>query len=316
MTSRNLVLAMLGLAGAALVYAFWGLHAPSVQPSGFVVNKLEAGPSAIVSAVPFIPQIKNAPSTKNTFDPRSERKKSTDYRELVNLLLPLARSGSVEAQYEVARALHYCDEELHAYFISRSTGAVRTPEEIRLRGSLPENIQETIDASYQRCHAFLDDLSLLKMSDDWLDQAVKANYPPATFLKARQMLKNDLITGDDTGVEKARDLAVRAASQGADPEMVFGFVDFVTSNSRSPEQYGNLVQAWWLLACESGYDCSAQSDAIRGLCTANPQCANKPTVVEALQLTAGTKFGEVQQLAEQIKNALESRDVEAIIKYL
>ena len=107
-------------------------------------------------------------------DPRAERNKAKDYLQLVQLLFPLAKAGSPAAQYELASALHYCDESWHQYFFSRSTGVMRTSEEMRqLTTKLPENTRRQLDDAYRRCHSFSEDLSLLNTASDWLDQAVK-----------------------------------------------------------------------------------------------------------------------------------------------
>ena len=248
-------------------------------------------------------------------DPRDARKKATDYRQLVNLLLPLANSGSAAAQYELASALHYCDVNSHL-LISRTTGAVKTPEEIhQLNMKLPENTQSLVEEAYQRCRSFTDDLSLLKTSSVWLDQAAKAGYPPATFMKADLLMQNHLVDGNSAALQQAKQQAI-VASTSADPAVLFGMADFVDGAGKSREQAGQLISAWWLLGCESGYDCSAESDAIKGICTVDAQCANKPTVVEEIQRINGANFGEVQQLAEQIRAAVNSHDPEEINKYL
>jgi hypothetical protein len=228
----------------------------------------------------------------------------------------MANSGSAAAQYELASALHYCDENWYARFVSRSTGALRPPAEMHdLYSKLSENTQSRLDEAYQRCHSFSAELDLLKTSSDWLDRAAKAGYPPATFMKADLMLQAHLKDGDASAIQQARQSAISASTSG-DPAILFGMADFVDGSEKSQEQAAQLISAWWLLGCESGYDCSPDSEAVRGICIVDPQCANKPTVIEELQRTNGANFGKVQQLAEQIKAAIDSRDPEAIKKYL
>jgi hypothetical protein len=121
----------------------------------------------------------------------------------------------------------------------------------------------------------------------------------------------------DASVVKA-DAARASAIPGAaiDPTVLFGMADFVVGASKSQEQISQLMSAWWLLGCERGYDCSNQSEWIKATCTWDPQCANKPTVIEELQRMNGAKFGDVQLLAEQIGAAVDSGDPELIKKYL
>lgn len=299
-----------------MVCIAWGLHASRVQPPALATTVVRA-PIAVRSA--------EHPSTNNgtikvqpkelIVNPHEARKRATDYRQLVKLLLPLAKAGSASAQYELASALRYCDESWHAHFFA-SNGVLRTPEQMQvLYSKLPENTQSLLNDADQRCHSFSEDLPLLKTSDDWLDQAVAAGYPPATFVKADVMMKSHLMDGDTASIEQARQQAI-VASTSADPEVLFGMADFVDNTNRDRAAVQQLISAWYLLACQSGYDCSAESEAIKSTCTVDPQCADKPTVVEQLQRTNGAHFGDVEQLAEQIRAAINTHDPEAIKRYL
>jgi TPR repeat protein len=310
-------LTFIGLGLVALVTAAgtWRLHASRVQ-SPVVGTEIVLG----FAAPSPVPQAANTgrhfSQPVSAVDPREARRKATDYRQLVNLLLPLANSGSAAAQYELASALHYCDENWHAHFFSRSTGAERTSEEMRqLYMKLSENTQNLLEEAYQHCHSFDGDFNQLKTSSDWLDQAAKAGYPSAIFMKADLVLQTHLVDGDSAALQQARQLAI-VASTSADPTVLFGMADFVDGTGKSREQAAQLISAWWLLGCESGYDCSAESSAIKGICTVDAQCANKPTVVEEIQRTNGANFGQVQLLTEQIRAAIESQDPNEIKKYL
>ena len=134
-------------------------------------------------------------------------------------------------------------------------------------------------------------------------------------MNADLTLKTLVINGDSAAIEQVRKQAITSA-MSSDPDVLFGMADFVAGTDKTPEQTGQLISAWWLLGCQSGYDCSANSDAIKGICTVDPQCANKPTIMEELQRLNGAKFGEVEQLAEQIRTAIDSGDPLAIRKYL
>jgi hypothetical protein len=310
--SRKLTFIGLGLVALVTVAVTWRLHASRVQPPRVVIK--------IASAAPSSPQATNADRQVSqpisAVDPREARRKATDYRQLVSLLFPLAKAGSAAAQYELASALHYCDEEWRTRVFSRASGAIRTPEEMRqLYAKLPANTQSLLTEADQRCHRFLSDLDILDTSNEWLDQAVKAYYPPAVFMNADLTMKMHLTDGDAAATQQARQQAI-IASTSADPAVLFGMADFVDGTGKSTEQAGKLISAWWLLACENGYDCGPESDAIKGICTVDPQCADKPSFVENLERMNGINFGEVQQLAEQIRAAVNSHDPEEIKKYL
>jgi hypothetical protein len=314
--ARKSILVGLGIAFLGIVSGAWRLHATRVQspPPTPLIGQVPAATSSILRGSSTL-SMASQPVTP--IDPRAERNKAKDYRQLVELLLPLAKAGSPAAQYELASTLHYCVVSWHQHFFSPSTGTARTPEEMRdLDAKLPENTRRQLNDAYQRCHSFSDNLSILNSASDWLDEAVNAGYPPATFMKADLTLKTLVMKGDSAAaIEQIRQQAI-SATMSADPDVLFGMADFVDGADKTREQTGQLISAWWLLGCRSGYDCSADSDAIEGICTVDPQCADRPTIVEQLQRVNGAKFGEVQQLAEQIKAAIDSGDPLAIKKYL
>ena len=249
-------------------------------------------------------------------DPRSARREAVDYMQLVQQLIPIAEEGSTEAQYEIASALHYCEENWHARsFFSSVTGKWRTPEQLqRLYVMLPENTRSLMQEADEHCHAFVDELDILKTSDKWLEQATEAGFPAAVFLKADLMFKANLKTEDYEQMAQAKKMAISASTTG-DPTVLFGMADFVSS-AQDKERVQKLISAWWLVGCQSGYDCGPESEAIRSNCTVDPQCANKPSIVEQLQRINGAKFGEIEELAREIKTAVASQDTNAIAKFL
>ena len=304
----------IGLAACTAVAVMWRLH--GIDDNSHRIAAKSTLPS--IASSPAAHTFNADPQTAHAepiIDPREARKKSNNYRQLVNQLLPLANSGSLAAQFEIADALNYCSKNSHL-LVSRTTGVARRPEELHeLLAKLPENTQSLMEAAYRRCRSFTDDPSLLETSSAWLDRAAKAGYSPAIFMQAQQMMQAHLGDENSAALQEARQQAVIASISG-DPGVVFGMADFVYADGKPREQVGKLVSAWWLLGCESGYDCSPESDAIKGICTVDAQCADKPSVVEEIQRTNGANFGEVEQLATQIKAALDSHDAEQIKKYL
>lgn len=242
--------------------------------------------------------------------------KPTDYRQLVNMLLPAARSGDKQAQYQVAFALHYCEDYLHSHFISAKTGTTKTREEVlHFISTLDGNTKELSERDYRRCQSFLDDMSILRSYHEWLSSAASAGYAPAQFMEADLILKQKVLQGDPAELEKAREMAA-SASMGADPAVLFGMADFVDASGKTREKAGQLIAAWWLLGCQRGYDCTSDSDAAYSVCSADPQCANRPTIQEHLQWSYGAQYVDVEQLAEQIGLAIDSGNVEAVKKFL
>jgi len=118
--SRKLTfIGLAGLVALVTVATTWRLHASRVQSPAVVAANIvlsSAAPSPTLQAANADGHV---PQLVSTVDPREARRKATDYRQLVNLLLPLAKSGSAAAQYEVASALHYCEENWHARIFSQ-----------------------------------------------------------------------------------------------------------------------------------------------------------------------------------------------------
>ena len=305
MSIKTLFLTSIGI---VIVAVAWRLYPSRGQLSGAAVTaKTELSQSASTDIPPL--------SSTKTSELHSAQKGDKDYKQRMDRLLPLAIDGSVTAQYELARTLHYCNDILHLYFLKKNTDAVRTLEESQrmFEYKLPGNSQDKIADVYERCHAFFDNQSQLQTWNDWLEKSANAGYPPAMFMKADLMRQDNALKADPAITEKARNLAIDASSSG-NPIAVFGMADFVSNKTQ--DQAAQLMSAWWLAGCERGYDCGSESEWIQATCTSDPQCANKPTVVEELQRTAGAKFGEVQQLAEKINAAIDSHDPEAIKKFL
>jgi hypothetical protein len=314
--SHRLIFISLSFAALGVIAGAWRLHATNWQPPVPAPTTVSTTP--IPRSTRSTTQADDSPpkvSQSKAIKPRDARRAAADYRQLVELLLPLASSGSGSAQYELADVLRYCDEEWHAHLYA-GTGALRTPEQMRrLYASLPENTQALLQNANRRCHSFSENPDVLKTYSDWLEQAAKAGYPPAVFMKADLAMRSHLMDGDAAAIEQARQQAVNA-STSADPDVLFGMTEFVSGTDKTQQQVGQLISAWWLLACQSGYDCGADSQAAQAICTVDPQCANKPTLVEYIQHINGARFGEVEQLAARIKEAIDSHDTEAINKYL
>jgi hypothetical protein len=253
---------------------------------------------------------------------RDRLRKSRDYAVLVSELVASARGGNQSAAYVVGEALKYCDENLSRFF-RKPDGSVRSLNDAQTRwANRPAGYQAEIVDVYERCYSFLDDAeprTAPSSWSNWLDQAAAAGYPPAQAEKADAIrigaLRDDHSTLQSVTLDNARNLAVSAAQSG-DPDALIKMANWVDSKNRTSEEYGNLVSAWQLLACQRGYDCGESSEWLRSMCNWDPQCASGQTVADYLQRQLGTRFDDVQKLAKTIAAAVDGQDGAAIQSHL
>ncbi|HEY6483953.1 MAG TPA: hypothetical protein VIY54_10560, partial [Steroidobacteraceae bacterium] len=92
----------------------------------------------------------------------------------------------------------------------------------------------------------------------WLDKSAAGAYPLAEMEKALVSGDADVLsTGHQS--ERDRDLALKAVQgRDPDPQILWQMSNFVHQGD-DPQQ-SLLTGAWQLLACERGYDCSAQAE--------------------------------------------------------
>ena len=114
----------------------------------------------------------------------------------------------------------------------------------------------------------------------------------------------------------ARDLALKAVLSG-DPDSIFEMMNWVDGTKHSTEDYGDLVGAWGLLACQRGYDdCGSTSQWLRSVCSWDAQCADDNSVIDSLKRQFGNRFNDIQTLATTIGLAIDKKDQAAIESYL
>lgn len=327
---RGLVLTGLGLSAICVaVVLWWGSRHKASTPTTAVVRSapipvLKSPPTSVSSPAS---ENRSSTSTSNTEGLRERLRTSRNYAEFVDTTSPAAASGNAEAAYVTAKALKYCNEGLGRFF-RKPDGHTRSLGEAQNRwAARAAGYQQEIVDIYDRCHAFLDDqerTAQLSSANSWLDRAVAAGYAPAEAEKADDMRVAALLAHGDPGdgsggksgeLSGASRLAISAAASG-DPDAVIKMANWVDPTARSEEDYGNLVSAWQLVACERGYDCGASSEWLRSLCNYDVQCASGQSFTDYLRRQLGSRFEDVQRLAAQIKAAVDAQDSTAIKRYL
>jgi hypothetical protein len=279
------------------------------------------------SAASTLPPL-SAPQAKVNL--RGQFRESRNYAEFVRGLAGAAAAGDPTAQYLTARALKYCNDIANLYRnFRRPDGSLRTRNEVEIWvAKYPVGFQQDILDAYDRCLEFLADSKPTDATTawaGWLDKASTAGYPPAQSLKADVLRQADLMhdaanasAGDvvPPTVGPARDLALAAVLSG-DPDSIFEMMNWVDGTKRSTEDYGVLTGAWGLLACQRGYDdCGPTSQWLRSICTWDVQCADDNSVIDSLRRQFGSRFDDIQNMANAIGLALDQKDQKALDAYL
>ncbi len=314
------VLLATGLVASCIVaVSVWALHGEVLAPERLRHVPDHTPPvGAAVDNAPLSNVRRSTTQTQLTL--RERFRASRDYAEFIRRIEPAARAGDVEAEFLVAEALKYCDENVKRFFRTRK-GAERSLDDAQLKWAhMPAGYQHEIVDVYDRCQAFLADPEMSGTATPWrpwLDKAAAAGYAPAQAEKADGLrVAASLGDGaDPAGQEQARALALLAVKSG-DPDAVVKMANWVSGKDRSPEEYGDLVSAWQLLACQRGYDCGPRSEWLRSMCNWDPQCADGQSVEEYLQRQLGSRYDEVRKLAAAIGNAVDEKNTAAIQPYL
>ena len=116
-------------------------------------------------------------------------------------------------------------------------------------------------------------------------------------------------------MNQSHDLALSALQSG-DPEVLWVMSELVDETSQPQDRAGVVPGAWRLLACQHGYDCSAQADWLRNACSITSICTPGETGQEYLQSTLGNNFDEAQALANDLGGKIKARDWNSLPRHL
>lgn len=319
-TERGALLVCVVAVATAGAWATWPHHTSSMRrdgnnpPARRLAVKWPSPPPPTVGAVKLSASVaKSAVAPQRTL--RDLFRGATDYAAFANSLRADAKRGRPDAQFYLAQALRYCQQNLGRFFIVPG-GRTRTLNEAQERwATRPEGEQQEIVVIYKRCHAFLESPELgtsLNEWPQWLDKSVASAYPPAEMEKALVSGDADLLANGHVS-EQDRDLALKAVQSG-DPQVLWEMSNFVNQGN-GPRQ-NLLTSSWQLLACERGFDCSAQADWVRSACTYDLNCSEGDTGVAYLKRQLGENAPEGEALANQIGAAIDSKDWSKLPSYL
>ena len=254
-----------------------------------------------------------------------------DYFAFAATVRDRASRGDAEAQYVMAMALKYCDENYRRFFL-KSDGAPRSLDEALLHwASRPAGYQLEIRTTYDRCHGFHEDSNSdaadVATTTDWpawlakaatqglaAAQAEQADIERIAAMQSQVSGKPENASHDESQVDP-RHIAI-AAAQSGDPDAIAKMANWIDGSAHSKDEYEVLVTAWQLLACQRGYDCSAESDLVRGVCVWNLQCVEGQSLQDVYKQQLGAQFDAALKLAGTIGAAIDAKDVSRLQSFL
>jgi hypothetical protein len=240
-----------------------------------------------------------------------------NYWEYAHQILPAAKAGNANAQFYLARLMERCSEDNKMYF--QHKGATLNVDEAlqyAVKRGLPV---ERVQTTYERCHEFQNqDLAELGSATDWLAKATESGQPLAQTTTATKIFMHDtqvnfaeaggvLDPGPSIGAGMdPRDL-LRAAVESKDPEVLFDIGSLQgTLTQTTPTDEKTMRYAWWLVACQRGFDCSTKAEWVINSCNNAPMCASANSPSDLVRTFSGDNWPDVQQRALEINAKLDA----------
>lgn len=164
-------------------------------------------------------------------------------------------------------------------------------------------------------------------ASEWLARATKGGHPLAEITTAGDMLMNDRIAAYRTSFssehtqatsvdhrEAARQLLLEAL-ESKKPEVIWKVGDLQGLFDEDPRRATKKQFAWWLLACQRGFDCGESSDFYRLTCRADFRhlCQPGESGIDLIKRETQNDFFEIEQLARQISEKLDSGALDELI---
>jgi TPR repeat protein len=243
---------------------------------------------------------------------------SRNYWDFSHEALPAAKAGNADAQFYLSRAMQHCEEANRMYFQHR--GQPLSLDE-GLRFAVQRHLSiEVAQSTFDKCHEFqTGDPKELGDASEWLAMATKAGQPLAQATSATKMLvrekleslaKNGSVTNPEAAAKSGNEFDPRAllseAVKSKDPEVLFTIGEMQGLLHPSSEKAVTAQFAWMLVACQRGFDCSANADWVKNTCGENAQCAAANGQDDPVRTLAGDHWPEVQQLAREISANLDA----------
>ena len=245
---------------------------------------------------------------------------STDYFDFSKSMLDRAKAGDVTAQYQLYATLTYCDDTYRAFF-RKPHGPPRTLEEALQRVSTrPAESIDIVNIAYARCSRLYDQSARkdFGVAENWLRLATEQGQPLALATTAEKLLTIPEELAESADAEAARSAAAKdaismflTALKSKDPEVVWKIGEIQSLLDGTDEERNLKQWAWWLAACQRGYDCK-NSSWLEFSCRFDHLCAQDTDATDYIRRSTGLDFPEIERRAKQINADIDSESWDAL----
>ncbi len=262
--------------------------------------------------------IKNREELREDKDLGRLYRKSTNHWEYAHSVLALASNGDPNAQFYLFKSIDFCNENLKFYFTHK--GRSLTIDE-GLQYAVQRKLSlEIAQSVFEKCHEFSEhDIAELGNPSEWLAKASKAGQPIAQAVTAEKILsqtQQQAFVSNGATPDPSPEAAIqsslsakellRAAVTSKDPEVLFRIGEAQSLLNPGSQTTDIDRYAWWLVACQRGFDCSARGDWIKATCIDLPACASSNNPSDHVRSLANDQWPEVQERAKEINDKLDA----------
>jgi hypothetical protein len=310
----------LGVLLVAAGVVMWGLHrrVPPAAPVVLQAAQLDTPPASTPVEPPLPrmerPALGQRPGTLPAVAQRFAA--ARDYYDFAESVFAAAQAGDGEAQFYLSEALTYCDVGYKLYF--RKDGTRRSLEEAQLRVSSRTTWEiDEVQRVHERCHRIQEgEPSQFGKAAEWMKRARNERHPVALARMAGELAgkivstQSELPEGTPLSAadlalrDRARELALEAL-RSRDPAAIFeaGFVADLFGPRDEP--YGTRFEAWALVACQRGLDCSPEAPWVEFLCRNDTNCQPGESGLEWIRRRSNNSL-EIERLAAELGAKLDA----------
>lgn len=277
-----------------------------------------AGLSDVWRTPPFEKPLKvdSSGATGAALSMRQQFLVANDYKAFIAGILRQADAGDADAQYYMSAALTYCDKEFRALFKRRTGSGWLTLDEAlsRAAGRREQSI-EIVGEVDRKCRKLMEGgHNEFGDSTKWLQRAANGGQPVALAAVAESQLIEKLVgttgkeppkTGGAIDSMSTRDLLI-AALKTKEPEVLWKIGELQGLLSGKSKASTKAQWAWWLAACERGYECGPTNQWLEFSCRFDQLCLQGETAVDYMKRTLQTDFAAVEEQAHEINSRIDA----------
>lgn len=239
---------------------------------------------------------------------------ATDYLEYSKSILAAAREGNRDAQFYLYSALQFCERE-YGFFFRKGTSWLTLDEALQKASTRPPQNIDDVQEVYDKCHSMHDaDASEFGNAFEWLAKATTAGQPVALATTASRTLVNDESPQaklDASAGRTPQDLLAEAV-KSKDPQVLWTIGELQVALRGYSAETMKSQWAWWLVACERGFDCSASSPWYRFSCRVDQLCQPGETAVDYIRRSTQADFPDIEERAKEINAKLNAGDWDSL----